>query len=96
MSLAEISHRIAVAERSREFATLRVLGFTRIEVSRLMLIEVGLITAIGLPIGLALGRLLAAFVVTALATESLRLPLVIHTSTYAFAITIIAAESFGQ
>jgi putative ABC transport system permease protein len=85
--------RIAVAERSREFATLRVLGFTRIEVSRLMLIEVGLITAIGLPIGLALGRLLAAFVVTALATESLRLPLVIHTSTYAFAITIIAAAS---
>lgn len=85
--------RIAVAERGREFATLRVLGFTRLEVSRLLLVEVGLITAAGLPLGLLLGRLLAAFVVTALATESLRLPLVVNPATYAFALTVIAAAS---
>jgi len=85
--------RIAVAERSREFATLRVLGFTRAEVSRLMLIEVGLISAIGLPIGLLLGYLFAAVVVNALATESLRLPFIIHASTYAFAVTVIAAAA---
>lgn len=85
--------RIAVAERGREFATLRVLGFTRTEVSRLMLVEVGLITAAGLPVGLLLGSVFAAGVVTSLATESLRLPFIIHTSTYAFAVTVIAAAA---
>ncbi len=82
--------RIAVAERSREFATLRVLGFTRAEVSRLMLAEITLVIVAGLPLGLLLGRLFAGWVVTALATESMRLPLVIHPSTYAFAFSVIA------
>lgn len=86
--------RIAVAERARELATLRVLGFTRIEVFRLMLVEVGLITAAGLPLGLVMGRLLAAFVVSSLATESLRLPLVIHPATYAFAVCVIVIAAF--
>jgi putative ABC transport system permease protein len=85
--------RIAVAERGREFATLRVLGFTRAEVSRLMLGEIALVTAAGIPMGLLLGRLFAGWVADALATESLRLPLVIYPSTYAFSILVIAAAA---
>ena len=81
--------RIAVAERGREFATLRVLGFTRAEVSQLMLAEVGCVIAAGLPVGLVLGRLFASGTLRGLETETLRLPLVIHPSTYAFAVAVI-------
>jgi len=44
--------RIAVSSRSRELATLRVLGFTRAEVSQLLLGELGLQIAVALPLGL--------------------------------------------
>jgi len=87
------SARIAVAERSREFATLRVLGFRRTEVSRLMLGEVGAVTVAGLPLGLVLGYGFAALAVLALETESQRFPLVIYPATYAFALSVIAIAS---
>ena len=84
------SARIALSERSREFATLRVLGFTRAEVSKLMLAEVGGVVLAGLPLGLVLGRVFALAAVRALETESQRFPLVIYPSTYAFAFSVIA------
>ena len=87
--------RITVAEHRREFASLRVLGFTEAEVARLLFTETGLILAIGLPLGLVLGRLLAGAVVSALATETLRLPAVVHPPTYAFAATVIATAALA-
>ena len=87
------SARIAMAERSREFATLRVLGFKLAEVSRLMLGEVGTVTAAGLPLGLVLGYGFALLAVIALETESQRFPLVIYPATYAFALSVIAVAS---
>ncbi len=76
---------VTLSERTRELATLRVLGFTRGEVSVLLLGEIAVLTSVAVPLGLALGRGLAAFTVRALETESQRFPLVIDFSTYAFA-----------
>jgi len=45
------SVRIALAERGRKLATLRVIGFTRAEVSRLLLGELALLTAAAIPAG---------------------------------------------
>jgi putative ABC transport system permease protein len=50
--------RIALAERTWELASLRVLGFTRAEVSALLLGEMALSIAVALPLGMALGWLL--------------------------------------
>ena len=47
--------RIALAERAWELASLRVLGFTRAEVSALLLGELAIVIAIALPLGMALG-----------------------------------------
>ena len=47
--------RIALAERTWELASLRVLGFTRAEVSGLLLGEMAIGIAIALPLGMALG-----------------------------------------
>ena len=52
------SARIALAERARELATMRMLGFFRMEVSYILLGELALLTAIAVPPG-CLGRLSA-------------------------------------
>ena len=79
------SARIALSERGRELATLRVLGLTRAEISYILLGELGALTALGVPVGLVLGYLLAAWVVEAFETELYRFPLIIDSSTYGFA-----------
>ncbi len=85
--------RIAFAERQRELATLRVLGFTRASVSSLLLGEIALLVALGVPLGLLIGRAMAGWLVDALQTESYVFPLIIAPRTYAFAavVTVLAA-----
>ena len=51
--------RIALSERGRELATLRVLGFTRAEISYILIGETGVLTLVALPLGAACGYVLA-------------------------------------
>ncbi len=89
------SARIALAERSRDLATLRVLGFTRREVSSVLLIELGLQIAVAIPLGLLLGYGLAAFVInSSYDTQLFRIPLIINESTYGFAATVTLIAAF--
>ena len=44
--------RVSLSERSRELASLRVLGFTKREVAAILLGELGLLTVVALPLGL--------------------------------------------
>jgi putative ABC transport system permease protein len=85
--------RIALSERSRDLASLRVLGFTRGEISSILLGELAVVTAAAIPVGLALGYLFAAWLVTAFDTELYRFPLVVSARTYVFATSgvVIAA-----
>jgi putative ABC transport system permease protein len=83
------SARISLSERSHELATLRVLGFTRAEISFILLGELAVLTLAAIPIGLALGYAFAALVILTLPTEHYRFPLVVYPSTYAFAVTVI-------
>ena len=90
--------RITLAERARELASLRVLGFRRREVARILLGELALLVTIGLPCGLALGRLLAALFTASpgFNNEQFRLPLVVEPSTYGTAtVTILAAAALS-
>jgi putative ABC transport system permease protein len=92
------SARIALAERARDLATLRVLGFTRGEVGRILLGELALLTLVAVPLGLLLGYALAYFLIrTAYDTELFRLPLVVSRWTYGFAaaVTLAAAVVSG-
>lgn len=91
------SARIRLAERSRELATLRVIGFTRAEVSAILLGELGVLTAVALPVGMAIGYGFAAGVVAALETETQRIPLVVEAPTFAFAagVTLLAVVVSG-
>ena len=85
--------RISLSERSRDLASLRVLGFTRGEISSILLGELALLTVIAIPIGLVLGYLFAAWLVAVFDTELYRFPLVIRTRTYAYAGTAVAVAA---
>jgi putative ABC transport system permease protein len=76
------STRIALSERGRELATLRVLGFTRGEISYILLSEVALLIFVALPLGCLIGRGLTLVLAKAFDTELFRMPFVIEVSTY--------------
>ena len=87
--------RIALAERAHELGSMRVMGFTRVEVSRLLLSELGVQVAAAIPIGCVLGRLLSGAIVRGLRSELYRFPLVVEPRTYAVAaaVVIVAAAA---
>ena len=78
--------RISLSERSWELASLRVLGFTRGEISYILLGEFAVLTAFAVPLSLLIGYGLAGVVVATVGnTELYRLPLVVGNETYAMA-----------
>ncbi len=91
------SARIALSERQRDLATLRVVGFTQREVAKVLLGELSILVLTAIPIGFALGRMLTVGIFKSLSTETIRLPLRITTPTYVIAMLVVltaAATSF--
>jgi putative ABC transport system permease protein len=90
--------RIALSERGNELASLRVLGFTRREVTGLLLGEQGLLTLLAIPVGFTLGVWVAWLLSQRLNTELYRVPLVIESGTFSFAVLaiVIAALLSGM
>lgn len=85
--------RIALSERGRELASLRVLGFTRREVAALLLGEQGAINTLGTPLGLLVGLGLAYVIASAFESELYRFPVIVTARTYAAAVGVVAAAS---
>lgn len=83
--------RIALAERVWELASLRVLGFTRAEVSGLLLGEMALGMAVALPLGMVLGWALVNGIAGALQSDQFYFPVVIQPRTYAWAAVCVLA-----
>jgi putative ABC transport system permease protein len=67
--------RVALSERSHELASLRVLGYTRAEISLILLSELALLTICALPLGWILGYLLALAIFSTVQSEVYRFPL---------------------
>ena len=81
--------RIALSERGRELASLRVLGFTRREVAAVLIGEQGALTLAALPLGVALGVALTAYIAGAFEGENQRFPNVFDPSTYLGGVAIV-------
>ena len=77
--------RISLSERSRELASLRVMGFTKAEVSAILIGELAAVTALAVPVGLAMGYGLAMLVVLGFNNELYRFPLIVTFRTYVLA-----------
>ncbi|KQU85697.1 peptide ABC transporter permease [Mesorhizobium sp. Root102] len=85
------SARIQLSERARELAGLRVLGFTRSEVSSVLLIELTTIVALAQPLGWILGYLFSWSVVRGFESDLFRIPFVVNRSTFALASLVVLA-----
>ncbi|HEX4911613.1 MAG TPA: FtsX-like permease family protein [Permianibacter sp.] len=81
--------RIALSERGRELASLRVLGFTRQEVLQILLAEQAVILLLAVPLGGLLGYGLCAWLSERLVTDAYRLPLVVNADTYGTAALVL-------
>lgn len=88
--------RIALSERGRELASLRVLGLTRGEISFILLGELALLTLAAIPLGILLGFALGKLVTTFLDTELYRVPLVVSPRTWALSVTVVALATLAS
>lgn len=87
------SMRIALSERNRELASLRVLGFARGEVAYILLGELALLTLFAIPLGLAIGYGLCAYLAFQFDTDLYRIPLQLDLNVYAFAALVVILSS---
>lgn len=87
------SARISLSERARELASLRVLGFTRGEILRILLLELAFLVLIAQPPGWLIGYGLAWIMQRNLAGELMRVRLVVEHSTYVLASAIVIAAA---
>ena len=87
------SARIALAERGRELASLRVLGFTQGEVSYILLGEQALLVLASIPLSFVVGYGLSWFMAYNLQSDLYRVPVHIPGAAYAHAalITVLSA-----
>jgi putative ABC transport system permease protein len=87
------SARIALSERGRELASLRVLGFTRGEIAYILLGELALLTLAAIPVGIALGIGLVGILVLAFESDLYRLPLVLTPDNLALGAAVVVASA---
>ena len=90
------SARIAFAERARDLASLRVIGFTRGEAAFVLLGELAVITLLALPVGAWLGYYLALALSQGFSTDLYRIPAVVVPESYATAaLAVVAAAAIS-
>jgi putative ABC transport system permease protein len=87
------SARVSLSERERELASLRVLGFTRAEISLILLGELAVLTLLALPVGAAIGFVLGQVIMTAFNNEVYRLSFVTSPATIAWSFLVVIAAA---
>jgi putative ABC transport system permease protein len=90
------SARIGLQERAWELASLRVLGFSRAEVSHILFGEFTFEIVLGVPIGLLLSQGIVSLIARFHSNESFQIPAVIGARTYAAAAIIVVAAALAS
>ena len=81
--------RIALSERGRELASLRVLGLTRGEISYILLGELAVLTLAAIPLGVVCGLAVVRLVCFFLNSEMYRIPFVISPHTLGVSVSVV-------
>jgi len=88
--------RIQLSERARELASLRVFGFTRAEVFRVLLLEILFVVMLAQPLGWAIGYGFSRLVVMGFDSDLFTLPFVINPAAFAFASTMVLGAGIAS
>jgi putative ABC transport system permease protein len=85
--------RIALSERGRELASLRVLGFTKAEVAYILLGELAILILLALPLAGVFGYMLTWYLSSAMETKLFRVPFALENSTFGVGALIMLAST---
>jgi putative ABC transport system permease protein len=85
------SARVALSERGRELASLRVLGFTRREVTSMLLGEQVVLLVLSIPFGFAVAYALSWLIAVRFESELFRIPIVVEAASYLSGVLIVMA-----
>ena len=88
--------RVALAIRSRDLATLRVLGYRRTEISALLLGELSAGVLLALPAGLLLGKWLSEWIATLFDAELFKLPAIVSPRNMAFSVLVVLGAAIAS
>jgi len=89
--------RIALATRSRDLASLRILGMSRGEISSILVAELSIQVLLAIPLGLVLGFGFAdVFFAHAIDQETFRFPVIIEHRTYALAAGVALVSALAS
>ncbi|MEQ1608382.1 MAG: FtsX-like permease family protein [Hyphomonadaceae bacterium] len=83
--------RVTLAEQERDLATLRVLGFTRFEVSYVLIGELAALAFLAIPAGCVAGTLMANWLMQLFQTDMYSFPYVFNPEGYGLAISFTLA-----
>lgn len=95
VGVAYNSARIQLSERARELASLRILGFTKAEVSFVLVGETMLVALIAQPLGWLIGASIAYATIQGFTSDLYRIPLVLEADTFAMASLVVLAAALG-
>ena len=88
--------RIAYAERERDLASLRVIGFTRGEAGFVLLGELAIVTLLALPLGIGLGFGLTFLMAEGFSTDIYQIPVVFSPRAGGIAIVAVLVASLAS
>ena len=85
--------RIALSERGRELASLRVLGFTKGEAAYILLGELAILILFALPVAGVFGYVLTWYLSSAMETKLFRVPFALQNSTFGLGAIVMLAST---
>lgn len=88
--------RIAYAERSRDLASLRVIGFTKGEVAYVLLGELAVIVLVALPLGSVMGYYLSFGIAAGFSSELYQIPATFDSASYGFAAMVVIGAAVAS
>lgn len=85
--------RVSLSQRTRDLASLRVLGFSKREISTILFGEQAVQVALAIPLGLVIGYYMAVGMMSGVDPEAYRFPIRVSTRTYLYAVfvTVVSA-----
>ena len=87
---------VAQAERARDLASLRVIGFHRRETAFVLLGELGVVTLIALPVGLLLGNAMSFGIAAGFSTELYQIPVIFAPRAQGFAVAVVVVAALAS
>jgi len=85
--------RIAFAERARDLASLRVIGFNKGEAAFVLLGELAVVTLVALPVGALLGYYLSFGIAAGFSTDLYQIPAIFDPVSYGQAMLVVLAAA---